>query len=65
MLKGRTKEMVIIEMAHLKGLELNVHEMLQIRSNVASSLAAKERYHQRISARSFRWNKPKPPRSVI
>ncbi|MDD9246564.1 hypothetical protein PVM12_21365 [Enterobacter soli] len=55
----------LIEMALQKGHTLNEHDLLELRTRVTAALAAKERHRQRMNASSFRWNKPKPPRSVI
>ncbi|POU76519.1 hypothetical protein C3370_06155 [Leclercia sp. LSNIH7] len=61
MMKRDTIEAVITEMARQQGHDLNGQEMLQIRTSVASSLAAKERYRQRKNAGPFQWKKPDKP----
>lgn len=58
MLKPDVIESVIAEMATKQGHELNAADMLEIRSRVAGTLAAKERHHQRMTAPEYRWRKP-------
>ncbi|EMX1845654.1 hypothetical protein G9400_03255 [Klebsiella michiganensis] len=55
-------ESVLIEMARQQGHELNSQDKLVIRISVAACLAAKKRHGQRMSAKSYQWSKPKPPR---
>lgn len=45
-------------MARLAGHELSTQERLMIRTRIASSLAAKERYRQRMSSDTYTWKKP-------
>ncbi|WP_227674938.1 hypothetical protein [Klebsiella sp. WP4-W18-ESBL-05] len=46
-----------------QGIELNAQERLLIRTRVATSLAARDRHRQRMSAPVFQWKKPdSPPR---
>lgn len=49
-------------MAAKQGYALNSADMLEVRSRVASSLAAKERHRQRMTAPEFHWKKSKPYR---
>lgn len=64
-MKHETIEAVLTEMARLQGRELNGQDTFELRTRVAACLSAKERHFQRMNVRLFRWNKPKPPRSVI
>nr|WP_249414730.1 hypothetical protein [Enterobacter roggenkampii] len=41
-----------------QGYALNAADMLEIRSRVAGTLAAKERHNQRMTAPEYRWRKP-------
>jgi hypothetical protein len=41
---------------------LNKTEALEIRTVVASSIAAKRRYHQAYTAPTYEWKKPAPRR---
>lgn len=63
MLKHDQIENTLIAAAKQQGLGLNGKDLLDIRTKVAATLAAKERYKQRInSAGTFKWKKPAPPR---
>ncbi|AOM91973.1 hypothetical protein M2966_23460 [Klebsiella pneumoniae] len=62
MLKHEEIEAAIVLMAAKQGYSLNSTDMLEVRSRVASSLAAKERHRQRMTAPDFHWKKPKPCR---
>ena len=62
MLKQKKIEAVIEELARLQGHELNSADMLELRCRVAGTLAAKERYCQRMTAPDFQWKKPTSPR---
>ncbi|HIF6263892.1 TPA: hypothetical protein ACX3KG_004931 [Raoultella ornithinolytica] len=62
MLKADVIETAIILMATKKGHSLNGDDLLEVRSRVAGSLAAKERHRQRMTAPDFHWKKPKPCR---
>ena len=56
-------ETTLISLAEKQGLRLNGKDLLDIRTKVAATLAAKERYKQRLdSAGTFKWKKPAPPR---
>lgn len=62
MLKREALESAIISAAKLLGHELNGQDKLLIRTSVAACLAAKKRHRQRMSARSYQWKRPAPPR---
>ncbi|HCT6691733.1 hypothetical protein ACWJN6_27835 [Klebsiella pneumoniae] len=62
MLKHEEIEAAIVLMAAKQGYALNSADMLEVRSRVASSLAAKERHRQRMTAPEFHWKKSKPYR---
>lgn len=55
-------ETTLITLAEKQGLRLNGKDLLDIRTKVAATLAAKERHRQRMSTGVFQWNKPAPPR---
>ncbi|WP_447868750.1 hypothetical protein [Rahnella aceris] len=63
MLKHEQIENTLIAVAKQQGLGLNGKDLLDIRTKVAATLAAKER-HKRLmnSTGAFQWNKPAPPR---
>jgi hypothetical protein len=48
-------EAAIVLMAAKQTYALNSADMLEVRSRVASSLAAKERHRQRMTAPEFHW----------
>ncbi len=62
MLDRNTLEKTIIEAAHQQGHALNGKELLDIRTGIASSLVAKERHRQRMTAPAYQWKKPAPRR---
>lgn len=62
MLDRKTLEKTLIEAARQQGLALNGKELLDIRTGIASSLAAKERHRQRMTAPAYLWKKPAPRR---
>lgn len=62
MLKPDVIELAIIMMATKQGHSLNGNDLLEVRSRVAGSLAAKERHRQRMTAPEYRWRKPEPRR---
>ncbi|MDQ9127636.1 hypothetical protein RDT67_14480 [Serratia fonticola] len=62
MLNSETIEQTLISAARQQGLKLNGKDLLDIRTNVAVSLAAKERHRQRMSAPAYQWKKPAPRR---
>ena len=62
LLKHEQIENTLIAAAKQQGLGLNGKDLLDIRTKVAATLAAKELYRQRMSTGAFQWNKPDPPR---
>lgn len=62
MLKHEQIENTLIAAAKQQGLGLNGKDLLDIRTKVAATLAAKERHRQRMSTGEFQWKKPSPPR---
>ena len=58
MLSRNAIEKVIISAAKLKGLELNGKDLLELRTGVAATLAAKARHNQRMTAPTYQWIKP-------
>ncbi len=62
MLKPDVIESAIVLMATKQGRSLNSADMLEIRSRVAGSLAAKERHRQRMTSQEYQWRKPTPRR---
>lgn len=61
MLKPDVLESAIALIATKQGHSLNSADMLEIRSRVAGSLAAKERHRQRMTSPEYHWRKPTPP----
>lgn len=51
-------EEVLIVMARMKGEPLNGNDRLLLRTRIATAMAAKERYRQRINSPAFEWKKP-------
>ncbi|HIG8798067.1 TPA: hypothetical protein ACYEOW_003636 [Raoultella terrigena] len=62
MLDHKTLEQTLIAAAEMDGGTLNGHDRLVIRTKVATALAAKGRYRQRMDAAPFQWRKPQPPK---
>jgi hypothetical protein len=62
MLKRDQIENTLIAAAQRQGIELNDMDLLDIRTGVAASLAAKERHHQRMGSPTYQWAKPSPRR---
>ncbi|SUP86389.1 hypothetical protein ACILPN_02080 [Yersinia wautersii] len=62
MLKHELIENTLIAVAQRQGMELDNKDLLDIRTKVAATLAAKERYRQRMSAPAYQWTKPAPRR---
>ncbi|MDA5536138.1 hypothetical protein PGS54_14020 [Yersinia mollaretii] len=62
MLSHNVIEMTLINAARLQGVDLDNKDLLDIRTKVAATLAAKERHRQRISAPAYQWTKPAPRR---
>ncbi len=62
MLKRDVIEKAIIIAAQQQGSTLNGKDLLDIRTGVAASLAAKERHRQRMAAPAYQWKKPEQRR---
>ncbi|MBH3072472.1 hypothetical protein I5M92_20585 [Serratia marcescens] len=62
MLDHHVIEQALISSAHQQGLELNGKDLLDLRTSVADTLAAKERHRQRMTAPTYQWKKPEPRR---
>ncbi|CFQ73632.1 Uncharacterised protein [Yersinia similis] len=62
MLSHNIIEMTLINAARRQGVDLNNKDLLDIRTKVAATLAAKERHRQRMSAPAYQWTKPAPRR---
>ncbi|MCD1125339.1 hypothetical protein LPW36_04745 [Jinshanibacter sp. LJY008] len=62
MLDHQTVELTLIEVANQQGLTLDGKDLLDIRTRVAATLAAKERHRQRMKAPAYQWKKPDPHR---
>ncbi|WP_134706258.1 hypothetical protein [Rahnella sp. CJA17(1/100)] len=62
MLSRKHIETTLISLAEKQGLRLNGKDLLDIRTQVAAALEAKERHRQRMNTGVFQWNKPAPPR---
>ncbi|PJR63528.1 hypothetical protein [Raoultella sp. T31] len=55
-------EVTVISLATKQGLSLNGKDLLDIRTQVATALAAKKRHRQRMMAPAYQWKKPDNPR---
>ena len=62
MLDHHAIEQALISTARQQGLELNGKDLLDLRTSVAATLAAKERHRQRMTAPAYQWKKPAPRR---
>ncbi|WON77017.1 hypothetical protein [Serratia sp. UGAL515B_01] len=62
MLDRQTIEQALISAAQQQGFTLNGKDMLDVRTSVAASLAAKERHQQRMNTPAYQWKKPAPRR---
>lgn len=62
MLRRDVIEQAIISAAQQQGATLNGKDLLDIRTGVAASLAAKERHRQRMTAPTYQWQKSAPRR---
>ncbi|HBL7133900.1 TPA: hypothetical protein LSW83_004086 [Serratia marcescens] len=62
MLSPTTIEMAVISAAKQQGKELNGKDLLDIRTGIAASLAAKERHRKRMNAPEYQWKRPTPRR---
>jgi hypothetical protein len=62
MLDRQTIEQALISAARQQGFTLDGKDLLELRTSVAASLAAKERHKQRMTAPVYQWKKPAPRR---
>ncbi|MGM1189340.1 hypothetical protein [Serratia liquefaciens] len=62
MLTREVIEKVIISIAHKQGTELCAKDLLEIRTEVAATMAEQERYRQRMTSITYQWKKPAPRR---
>ncbi|MGE6304228.1 hypothetical protein [Serratia liquefaciens] len=62
MLTREIIEKVIISIAHQQGTELCAKDLLEIRTEVAATMAEQERYRQRMASITYQWKKPAPRR---
>lgn len=62
MLDRQTIEQALISAARQQGVTLDGKDLLELRTSVAASLAAKERQRQRMTAPAYQWKKPAPRR---
>ncbi|MDK2377307.1 hypothetical protein [Serratia fonticola] len=62
MLDHHAIELTLISAARQQGFTLDGKDLLEIRTSVAASLAAKERHRQRMTAPAYQWKKPAPRR---
>ncbi|MGI1757335.1 hypothetical protein [Serratia marcescens] len=62
MLSRDAIEKAIISTARLQGVELSGKDLLDLRTSVAATLAAKERHRQRMTAPTYQWKKSMPRR---
>ncbi|SPY77127.1 hypothetical protein [Providencia rustigianii] len=61
MLQREAIEVVMMDI-HLQGQSLNGRDRLAIRTGVAQTIQAKERYRRRMTASTYQWTKPAPKR---
>lgn len=54
-------EITLISLATKKVLSLNGKDLLDIRTQVTTALAAKNRHRQRMTAPAWQWKKPDNP----
>jgi hypothetical protein len=57
MLDHKTIEQTIVHLAKENGVNLDRKDMLELRTRVAGTLAAKERHRQRMTAPAYQWKK--------
>ncbi|EMF4355583.1 MAG TPA: hypothetical protein DHV44_14680 [Providencia sp.] len=62
MLQREAIETVMMEIAHQQEKSLNGRDRLAIRTGVAQTIQAKERYRHRMTAPTYQWTKPAPRR---
>ena len=55
-------EITLISLATKKVLSLNGKDLLDIRTQVTTALAAKKRHRQRMTAPAWQWKNPDNPR---
>ncbi|RYM61156.1 hypothetical protein BSQ98_18285 [Serratia liquefaciens] len=58
MLDHKTIEQTIALLAKENGVNLDRKDMLELRTRVAMTLAAKERHRQRMNSPTYQWKKP-------
>lgn len=58
MLDHKTIEQTIALLAKENGVTLDRKDMLELRTRVAMTLAAKERHRQRMNSSTFYWLRP-------
>ncbi|WP_140919737.1 hypothetical protein [Limnobaculum xujianqingii] len=62
MLDHQTVELTLIEVANQQGLTLDGKDLLEIRTRIATTLAAKKLHRQRMKAPAYQWKKLAPRR---
>lgn len=62
MLDRQTIELALISVIRQQGQSLNGKDLLDIRTGIASTLAAKKRHRERMAAPAYQWKKPEPRR---
>lgn len=62
MSNSKALEAAIRDLARKQGAELNGQKRLVIRTHLAQSASARERYRDRMTAEPFEWKKPAVPR---
>ncbi|SLY44886.1 hypothetical protein [Klebsiella variicola] len=62
MLDRQTLELTLLAIARKKGEPLDRHTLFSVRNDVRNALAAKEHFKKRITAKTYQWKKPTPPR---
>lgn len=62
MLDHKTIEQAIVHLAKENGINLDRKDMLDLRTRVAMTLAAKERHRRRMVTPAYQWKKPAPRR---
>jgi hypothetical protein len=62
MLDHKTIEQTIAHLSKENGVTLDRKDMLELRTRVAVTLAAKERHRQRMTSTTYQWKKPAPRR---
>lgn len=62
MLDHHSIEQALISAARKQGVTLDSKDLLDLRTGVAATLAAKERHRQRMTTPAYQWKKPVPRR---